>query len=1170
MKPPSLPGRYSGTSLLGAGGSGRVFRVHDSARDLDLALKLVDPTESVWLRREFDTLRQIRHENLIQVYDWGSMPSGEAFFTMELIDGADWHAQIGAPQSADEVRRILAAVLRALAHLHSHGAIHGDLKPGNVLLGRGGVVKVADVGMGCGNGEAIGPAGTPGYAAPEIWKGAQANVRSDIYSVGVMAYEALTGRHPFGGRTIREVVSGQLEGWVPSPAVHGVRVPAALERAVMRALERTPSLRQGSADEVMEDAAVADRVGEILGGKIVGRESELAQLDQIVQGTSPLAPTVVYVSGPPGIGKSALIDEVGQRALALGGNSVRVKAATLRSLERALRAVQSREGVDKAERSAESGLSSIAERIAILAEGGPLAIVIDTPPEDQKRIVDFARTVGRFLWALALEKAHPLRVLLMVEASNPPSALLDFEQSIALGTLGQHLVEDFIAGTLGKATLEPEVLAKLGSITGGSPRGLRALTTDLIHRGFLHRTAGVWRFIEVDRLHEMKRFGAASRWALVWGHLSHAQQSVLALLGRFPDGLTSSTLEAAIPGGVDLLPDLLARGWLRQVGGRLQLASGEILTAVDELRGPEDTRLSEERLLGLGNGELSREERAAILLRIGSPHDAIREGFWAAQQSMIRGDYREACARAKRCVELGRTLNDMAEVRRGTLLIAEALYQMGDYEGASRQLETPEDWKPQTEIQAELAKREHLLGVVRRSQGDLTEASAHLSRAIELSEGRADAPTFLRAHADLAEIEWRHGDQATRTAAMERVRGVLARQTVGVGLNEERAALSYQLGSALILSGEREEARDVLMKTLDLEPGDFWRMRLAIALATAWYYLGGFQEALDWMSEAWRCAERGGFDAFKARIHSNRAGIVYGLGRFREAVDQHELSAQWARRTGDTYEVLTAWQGASINLTLLGRYEEAIVRAREAQDDAEKMGNTHEAAKAQELEALALYYTGSFGEARRILNSAVERTQDTGFDDVKPRLDWLGARLSIEEEDLDAADQLLDRAHVILSRTKDWEDLPGVQIEMQRVLFRRRDRRFSLEEVRRLSLGAERARALIVYLHGAVLAGEVMVADGIDDRELEDLLLNALARAEDSGAAEIGWRLSYALGELAMRGGDTRGASGRFAHAVRRLGEIADRLQPERRQLYLKTAHARRLLERASAITQTG
>jgi tetratricopeptide (TPR) repeat protein len=253
-----------------------------------------------------------------------------------------------------------------------------------------------------------------------------------------------------------------------------------------------------------------------------------------------------------------------------------------------------------------------------------------------------------------------------------------------------------------------------------------------------------------------------------------------------------------------------------------------------------------------------------------------------------------------------------------------------------------------------------------------------------------------------------------------------------------------------------------------------------------------------------------------------------------------------------------------VNLTLLGRYEEAISKAREAHRGGEAIGNSRECAKSQELEALANFYIGAYEDANRLVLAAAERVHDRGFDDVKPRLDWLQARLCIVKGDLDDAEALLIRAQDVLLRTQDWEDLPGVQIEMQDVFFRKKDSRFSLREVLRLVLEAERAHALIVYLRGALVTAEVIMARRIYDREHRDLLVTALERSEGSGAAEFSWQLSYALGELSRLGADTRGASARYAHALRRFREVADQLSPDHRRSYLQTVHARRLFERAS------
>ena len=1087
---------------------------------------------------------------------------------MEVIEGGNWGSQIGVPQSPHEVRRVLASALRALAHLHSHGEVHGDLKPGNILLGRGGVVKVTDVGMGGGTGGEDALTGTPGYAAPEVWEGAKPDARSDLYSSGVIAYEALTGRHPFAGRTVKEVVSGQLEGWVPSPRSHGVQVPADLERAVMRALERNPALRHSNADELLEDMSVTDRVGDLLGGKIVARDQELGDLEALIQEHPSRAPTVVFITGPPGVGKTAFLEELSQRLSTDGGAIVRATAGTASAVSEAVSKIAIKDLANSTANSKGASLSAVVGLIERVSDRTPLLVIFDVQDGGEGQAAEFVRALGRFIWALSIERSRGFPVLLCIELSTAPSDLEEFEKHIALAPLTVDQMSEFMAGTLGKVNLEPEVLKRVESVTGGSPKALRALVTDLIDRGLLHRSGGTWRFREVEHLHSLASLGAASRWSLAWGHLASDQHEVLAVLSLLPNGLAAADLRVVIERADDLLPGLASKGWIRAAGGTWTLASDEIRSTIADLIEDQDTGPVEERLLAMPKNNLTREERASILLRIGHRQEALTEGLWAAEQSMARGDYRLARERAGKCLEL--SVGDVSASRRAVLIIGEALHQSGKDEDAGNILASSDIWACSPAATSESARREHLLGTIRRSQGRNPEAKAHLSRAVGLAEGAGEFAIALRAHADLAEIDWRHGDTGARTAAIDRVRSVLAREYGDLPINEERAALAYQLGSALIQAGDREEAQRVLKKALELDPGDYWRMRLANAQVSACYYLGEFKEALDWLDEAWRCAERSGIDAFKARILSNRAGLFYGLGRFRDAVETHELSAHWGRRTGNEYEFLAARAGGSINLTLLGRYEEAVELAREAFDVAQRIGSFHECAKALELEALASFHIGDYVEANRLVHSAMERVQDIGFDDVQPRLDWLAARLNAVNGNLDAAEASLQAALEVLVRTKDWEDLPGVQIEMQRVFFRKKDPRFRLEELRRFALAAKRGGALIVYLYGAIVMAEIVMADGIDDGEGGEFLLDALGRAEESGAAEIGWRLSYVLGELAIRKADMRGASARFAHAVRRLGEVADRLTPEHRRLYLKTAHARRLLERASAATQTG
>src|SRR5687768_2251773 len=303
----SLPPRYKVLSQLGAGGLGLTYQVRDLLSDQMIALKLAHGEGVDLLRREFDTLRQVRHENLVEVHRWVALDNGSSCYTMELVAGEDWSRRTGTRQHGADLSRILVGVLRGIGHLHCHRLLHGDLKPGNILLGDDGAVKLADVGPGrsspTGN-----PGGTPGYSAPELWNGSPADERSDIYSIGIMAYEALTGIHPFAGKTKGDVIRGQLQGWVPSPTVHGVKVPLALERAIMRALERDPMLRPSTADEFLEELGEVNHVGDILGGRFTGRASELNRLDHLLN-IDDAGSKLIWLGGIPGSGRLTLMGE---------------------------------------------------------------------------------------------------------------------------------------------------------------------------------------------------------------------------------------------------------------------------------------------------------------------------------------------------------------------------------------------------------------------------------------------------------------------------------------------------------------------------------------------------------------------------------------------------------------------------------------------------------------------------------------------------------------------------------------------------------------------------------------------------------------------------------------------------------------------------------------------
>jgi hypothetical protein len=194
---------------LGAGGMGTVFRARHPGLGRDVALKLLraDPSTPLGangaarLLREAKLLARIDHPNVVRVLDAGE-EDGEAYLVMELVDGQPLSHALPLPPL--EALRVARAVGEGLAAAHAAGVVHRDVKPENVLVGPGGLVKVADFGIGRaldGGGALTAPnvaAGSPGYIAPEALKGAAPDERADVYGLGALLRAALTGKPPLG------------------------------------------------------------------------------------------------------------------------------------------------------------------------------------------------------------------------------------------------------------------------------------------------------------------------------------------------------------------------------------------------------------------------------------------------------------------------------------------------------------------------------------------------------------------------------------------------------------------------------------------------------------------------------------------------------------------------------------------------------------------------------------------------------------------------------------------------------------------------------------------------------------------------------------------------------------------------------------------------------------
>ena len=259
-----LPGtriadRYRIVSLVGRGGMGEVYRADDLKLGHTVALKFLpenlagDPQRLELFHNEVRLTRQISHPNVCRVFDIGET-DGQQFLSMEYIDGEDLKAllrRIGRlPQ--DKGVQIAQQLCAGLAAAHDQGVLHRDLKPANIMIDGQGHVRITDFGLAklaadSGAGEI---AGTPAYMAPEQLARGEATIQSDLYSLGLILYELFTGRAVHQGGSIHELMQAHEESSVSHPSHHVRDFDPAVERAILRCLEKLPHERPKTAQAV--------------------------------------------------------------------------------------------------------------------------------------------------------------------------------------------------------------------------------------------------------------------------------------------------------------------------------------------------------------------------------------------------------------------------------------------------------------------------------------------------------------------------------------------------------------------------------------------------------------------------------------------------------------------------------------------------------------------------------------------------------------------------------------------------------------------------------------------------------------------------------------------------------------------------------------------------------
>ena len=379
---PTQCGRYRVIDEIGRGGMGIVYRAYDPQLHREVALKLLSPSreDPEWHERlvaEARAASALDHPNVCTIYDIGESDDGRPYLAMAYYQGVTLKDRLKeGPLTPEQAVDVAIQVALALDHAHRAGIVHRDVKPANVMLPQSGGVKMLDFGIarredGSDLTRTGARPGTPAYMAPEQVRGERIDARADVWSLGVVLYEMLTGRKPFRATSDYSLLAAILEREPTDPSSVRSDVSAELGRAVRQALQKDPAGRFQSADAfaaaLRSVAARAPEPGGLTaagwereGGRptLIGRDVEIAELTELLESSRLLT-----LTGPGGIGKTSLAIELGARcASAFPGGVYFVDLSLV--LDPSLVPREIADGLGLAEHPGASDLEQIEERLA--------------------------------------------------------------------------------------------------------------------------------------------------------------------------------------------------------------------------------------------------------------------------------------------------------------------------------------------------------------------------------------------------------------------------------------------------------------------------------------------------------------------------------------------------------------------------------------------------------------------------------------------------------------------------------------------------------------------------------------------------------------------------------------------------------------------------------------
>jgi transcriptional regulator with GAF, ATPase, and Fis domain/tetratricopeptide (TPR) repeat protein/predicted Ser/Thr protein kinase len=1077
--------RYERVRLLGRGGAGDVHLVRDRLQSgRELALKSitarVDDVIRAAFEREFATLATLQVPGVAQVYDFGIEPAragGDAprpFFTRAYVAG----------EPLDNARRErsldarLALLLRAadvIAPLHRVGVVHGDIKPGNVIIDADERAWLIDFGLARARTpeharEVHGALGTPSFMAPELLRGGTPSVAGDVYALGVTLFWLITGAYPYAELGPREW-SARLDGQrAPLPQLTDARARAALEVAA-RALEPAPEQRFPCVEELiasLERTLPAQRERADVERTFVlprprGNALELAQLERELAADGGGSRSWVVLAAAGG-GKTLLLHELKWRRqlasqLVLEIFAGRAPGALpLISLFEQLLTVlgpmhaESRAGRAMLEQLQRGHLPETAAADALsgllqaVAAESPLAVFVDDLDQAD---ASFGAVLRSALHAHAL---HPVAIIATAcDASAPAVRELQADQQLELPRLSPEDSAALCTEALGP--LDATVLAALVEHGQGLPGALASA----------FYTLSSLSAVTPKDVAQLPPDPASL--ALARGRTCRLDASarrlldVLALISALPETV-AQTLSGSHP-----LQQLLDDGFLVRAGDQLLLADGALRKALSSTLGSAGRQqLAAASLAAPWSQTLHAADRASLAVIAGddarvlelvpSAAEALVQAGASARaaellQALVACSSGEAHERA--CLRLASLRHALGEDARAAelagqlaqgacsserqaearLLEARALTALGRWDDAITALASvPENAPParRAQVQRELAK-------VHLRRGDY----AAVSRAVEqgLACAAADDPVRIELLCNQGLVAGYAGDQSVARSCYDQALAIARAR----GEKSDEAAVLTYLAIGAQRAGDMLSARDLSAQSLEIarELGDVGNMaRFSMNLGAIFYFLGEHAQAAEHYDSAARLARRAGRSSTRMIARANLAHLHLYFGLYERARSEIEeisaqaqaagqqvtvahltaYSAELLARTGEVERALIAYDDAVARYTKLGRTREVIEHNLDAADTLLERGGPADASAA----------AGYLARAR-------EHLAREPIEDLRMRLDLAVARARLANAEPDAAaigcEDVVSRARLARNRDVEWSALSALAMAQQ-------------------------------------------------------------------------------------------------------------------------------------------